>query len=69
MAHINRATIGLYSELADPRELLGGLDCAVMLDTEHPLADGKCLLKARDGLLVLLEVGEQPSEVVRIADG
>ncbi len=65
MTQINSTTIRLRSELADLRELLGGINSAVMLVTEHPLVDGKCLLKARDGLLILLEVGEQASEVVQ----
>jgi hypothetical protein len=36
-----------------------------VLVTKHPLADGKRLLHSRDGLLILLEVSEQISEVVQ----
>jgi hypothetical protein len=65
LAHIDRTTIGLRSELADLGELLDGPDGLVVLVTIHPLVDGKCLLISRDGLFVLLEVGEQTSEVVQ----
>ncbi len=50
--------------LSGESKILGNINSALMLATIHPLANCKHLLKSRDGLLVLLEVGEQPGQVV-----
>jgi hypothetical protein len=55
----------LRGELANLGEILGGLSGALVLDAKQVLEDGQCLLQSRDGLLVLLELAEQSSEVVQ----
>ena len=65
VAHIDHVAIALLSQLAGQCKALGNLNSALVLVTIHMLVDGEHLLISRDGLLILLEVAEQHSEVVQ----
>lgn len=64
VAMINHMTIGSLSELPDLGEFLCDLNSLLILLAKHAPEDGECLLKARNGLLVLLKVGIQAPNVV-----
>ncbi len=53
----------MLGELSDRNKLLGSLNSELVLGTKHLLADGKHLLISRDGLLEMLEAGEERSKI------